>query len=45
MNTDPEIYGHDVNEFRPERFLEKNDMLASIDTKEEGHVSFGFGRR
>ncbi|KAJ7484013.1 cytochrome P450 [Mycena galericulata] len=48
INRDPDIYGPDAAEFRPERFLDANGELAPIkfDTnKEEGHVTFGFGRR
>ncbi|KAJ7509055.1 cytochrome P450 [Mycena galericulata] len=48
INRDPKIYGDDAHLFRPERYLDVNGELAPIqfDTnKEEGHVTFGFGRR
>ncbi|KAJ7769577.1 cytochrome P450 [Mycena maculata] len=48
INRDTDIYGLDADVFRPERFLDANGELAPIqfDTnKEEGHVTFGFGRR
>ncbi|KAJ7121823.1 cytochrome P450 [Mycena crocata] len=50
MNKDPEVYGPDVNEYKPQRYLDKNGKLAPLppalsDTKDEGHVSYGFGRR
>ncbi|KAJ7120737.1 cytochrome P450 [Mycena crocata] len=54
MNKDPEVYGADVDEFKPERYLDKDGNLAPLppalaDTKDEGHVSYvrhqGFGRR
>ncbi|KAJ8507981.1 hypothetical protein ONZ45_g9708 [Pleurotus djamor] len=48
LNRDPGVYGDDAHEFKPERFLDSEGKVAtpsSIDTKDEGHVSFGFGRR
>ncbi|KAH9979952.1 cytochrome P450 [Lactifluus volemus] len=47
MNRDPEIYGEDAAHFNPARFLDANgDVLPGpSDTKEEGHFTFGFGRR
>ena len=47
LNRDPKIYGADAAQFNPERFLNTNGDLAPCppDTKEEGHVSYGFGRR
>ncbi|OSD02067.1 cytochrome P450 [Trametes coccinea BRFM310] len=47
INRDPTLWGLDADEFRPERYLEPTEALAAAmaDTKDEGHVSFGFGRR
>ncbi len=47
MNRDPEIYGPDADHFNPARYLDGGGRLipAPVDTKEEGHVTFGFGRR
>uniref|UniRef100_A0A0W0F754 Cytochrome p450 n=1 Tax=Moniliophthora roreri TaxID=221103 RepID=A0A0W0F754_MONRR len=47
MNHDPATYGQDPNVFRPERFLNKDGTHKEPppDTKNEGHYSFGFGRR
>jgi len=47
LNRDPAIYGKDAEHFIPERHLDQNGELAPAqpDTKEDGHVSFGFGRR
>ncbi len=47
MNHDEKVYGPDVHEFNPARFLEASGMpLPSVsDTKDEGHVTYGFGRR
>jgi len=47
MNNDPDIYGADVNEFNPSRYLDSEGKIkpAIVDTKEESHVTYGFGRR
>jgi cytochrome P450 len=47
LNRDPEIYGEDATEFNPARHLDANGELAPgpVDTKEESHVTYGFGRR
>ncbi|KAJ3927993.1 MAG: cytochrome P450 [Lentinula lateritia] len=47
LNRDVEAYGSDASEFNPGRFLDENSQLKPIlaDTKEEGHVTYGFGRR
>ncbi|GJJ11877.1 hypothetical protein Clacol_006115 [Clathrus columnatus] len=44
LNHDQNVYGPDVESFRPERHLDKQPSRAS-ETKDEGHHSFGFGRR
>jgi cytochrome P450 len=47
MNHDPEVYGENVAHFDPARHLDASGDIARDppDTKEEGHVSYGFGRR
>ena len=47
MNRNSEIYGSDAHHFNPARYLDQNGQMvpAPPDTKEEGHVAFGFGRR
>ena len=47
MNRDTEVYGTDAAEFNPARFLDAQGNMAPgiADTKEESHLSFGFGRR
>ncbi|KAH9002683.1 cytochrome P450 [Lactarius hatsudake] len=47
LNRDPDIYGEDAGDFNPARHLDSKGEIAPCppDTKEEGHVSFGFGRR
>ncbi|EIN11994.1 cytochrome P450 [Punctularia strigosozonata HHB-11173 SS5] len=46
MNRDPDVYGPDAAEFRPERHLTEDGKVVRIPhTKEEGHVTYGFGRR
>jgi len=46
-NHDTEIYGADASTFNPDRFLDEKGNLKPTPpaTKDEGHVSFGFGRR
>ncbi|KAI0403570.1 cytochrome P450 [Xylaria palmicola] len=48
INRSPSIYGADAHEFNPSRFLDHctNQLLPSLpNTKGEGQVVFGFGRR
>ena len=47
MNRDPEVYGENAEHFDPARHLETDPDIApsSLDVREEGHVSYGFGRR
>lgn len=47
LNRDPEIYGADAAHFNPARHLDKEGNVAPgpPDTKEESHVTYGFGRR
>ena len=47
LNHDPEIYGGDVAKFNPARFLDASGDVGPCppETKEEGHVTYGFGRR
>ncbi|KAF5374224.1 hypothetical protein D9758_004661 [Tetrapyrgos nigripes] len=46
MNHDPTIFP-DHDEFRPERFLDETGTVHVVpaDTRNQGHVTFGFGRR
>jgi cytochrome P450 len=46
MNRDPALFP-DYEEFRPERFLDESGTVEVVprDTHNQGHVSFGFGRR
>ncbi|KAJ8503077.1 hypothetical protein ONZ45_g11173 [Pleurotus djamor] len=48
LNQDPAVYGNDAHEFNPERYLNSTGKVvtpATIATKDEGHVTYGFGRR
>ncbi|KAH9058113.1 cytochrome P450 [Lactarius vividus] len=47
LNRDPTIYGADATHFNPARFLDAKGELAPSppETKGEGHVTYGFGRR
>ena len=46
-NHDRAVFGKDADEFRPERHLGNDGELlpGPKETNQEGHVSFGFGRR
>ena len=46
-NHDRAVFGDDADEFKPERHLGDNGELlpGPKETSQEGHVSFGFGRR
>ncbi|KAI0061583.1 cytochrome P450 [Artomyces pyxidatus] len=46
-NNDPEVYGADCRHFNPARHLDAEGALAPgpAETKKEGHVMYGFGRR
>ncbi|THU75931.1 cytochrome P450 [Dendrothele bispora CBS 962.96] len=47
LNRDPDIYGLDADHFNPSRHLDEKGQIAPgpPDTKEESHVTYGFGRR
>ncbi|KAI0026890.1 cytochrome P450 [Vararia minispora EC-137] len=46
-HSDAEVYGEDAAEFNPARHLDEKGRLkpAPADTKDEGHISYGSGRR
>ncbi|KAI0298155.1 cytochrome P450 [Multifurca ochricompacta] len=46
-NHDREVFGDDAHEFRPERYLnEKEELtLGPMEVNQEGHATYGFGRR
>ena len=46
-NHDQAVFGDDADVFNPERHLSENGELlpGPKETNQEGHVSFGFGRR
>ena len=46
-NHDKAVFGDDADDFKPERHLGDNGELlpGPKETNQEGHVSFGFGRR
>ncbi|KAJ7503688.1 cytochrome P450 [Mycena galericulata] len=47
LNRDVQANGADAADFNPARYLDQAGKLkpALADTKEEGHVTYGFGRR
>ncbi|KAJ3898383.1 cytochrome P450 [Lentinula edodes] len=47
LHHDKAIYGDDAEHFNPGRFLDENGNLESsiVDTRDEGHASYGFGKR
>ncbi|KAI9438808.1 cytochrome P450 [Lactarius indigo] len=46
INSDPTVFGSDSASFNPARYLdEKGQVRVVMDGREEGHVSFGYGRR
>ncbi|KAH9022343.1 cytochrome P450 [Lactarius pseudohatsudake] len=46
LNFDPEVFGNNAMDFDPARYLdEKGQVKALMVSREEGHMSFGFGRR
>ncbi|KAI0291636.1 cytochrome P450 [Multifurca ochricompacta] len=46
-NHDREVFGDDADDFRPERFLDEKGevILGSTEANQEGHITYGFGRR
>jgi cytochrome P450 len=46
-NHDRAVFGDDADEFRPDRHLDEHGELlqGALETKRQGYVSFGFGRR
>jgi cytochrome P450 len=46
INFDPVVFGSDSARFNPARYLdEKGRLKVLMDCYEEGHMSFGYGRR
>ncbi|SRR6266702_970408 len=45
INSEPDVFGSDATRFNPARYLDENRQVKVLDCREEGHMSFGFGRR
>ena len=45
INSEPEVFGSDAARFDPFRYLDERRQIRLLDGREEGHMTFGFGRR
>ncbi|KAI9443591.1 cytochrome P450 [Lactarius indigo] len=46
INFDPEVFGSNAMDFDPSRYLDDKGQVKTLKAgREDGHVSFGFGRR
>ncbi|KAH9059193.1 cytochrome P450 [Lactarius vividus] len=45
VNFDPVVFGADSAPFDPARYLDEKGQIKLMDGREEGHASFGYGRR
>ena len=45
INSEPEVFGSDAEEFKPARFLDEHRRVRVLDGRDDGHMAFGFGRR
>ncbi|KAH9057389.1 cytochrome P450 [Lactarius vividus] len=45
INSEPDVFGGDAERFDPARYLDGDRRVKVLDGREEGHMSFGFGRR
>ncbi|KAI9443596.1 cytochrome P450 [Lactarius indigo] len=45
IDSEPDVFGTDAEQFNPARYLDENCRVKVLDGREEGHMSFGFGRR
>ncbi|KAH9033933.1 cytochrome P450 [Lactarius hengduanensis] len=45
VNFDPAVFGADSARFNPARYLDEKGQVKLMDGREEGHASFGYGRR
>jgi cytochrome P450 len=45
INSETDVFGSDAAQFNPARHLDENRQVMVLGGREEGHMSFGFGRR
>ncbi|KAF5336245.1 hypothetical protein D9758_014353 [Tetrapyrgos nigripes] len=45
INHDPDVWGADADDFRPERHLDEHGNLKEPGSEAHGHFAFGFGHR
>ena len=45
INSEAEVFGSDSAQFNPARYIDESRQVKVLGGREEGHMSFGFGRR
>ena len=45
INSETEVFGSDAAEFNPSRYLDEDRQVRVLGGRDDGHMSFGFGRR
>ena len=45
INSQPDVFGSDAVQFNPNRYLDESRQVKVLDGREDGHLTFGFGRR
>ena len=45
INSETEVFGSDAAQFNPARYLDESHQIKVLGGREDGHLSFGFGRR
>ncbi|KAF8258901.1 cytochrome P450 [Lactarius quietus] len=45
INSESDVFGSDAAHFNPARYLDERHQVKVLGGREEGHMTFGFGRR
>ena len=45
IHSEPDVFGSDAARFNPNRYLDESRQVKVLDGREDGHLTFGFGRR